>query len=196
MCTRRTRAVDDMTRKIVEDLSPSATSLPEHALSRSAFYLMANRSDRAKRVVIRRDWSTGGKGVVFKFRPTVNKRVIVVGNLTQGVRTEGGAYAQSLTDTYRVIRVPFPWLPFFDFQRLGSGAGEPVSQVYTSVPFYGMAVALRPMSCTDGTFPEFDVKVSFDIEYRHPVDFNSTTEAAEIAASYGIYADTYGTGVV
>jgi len=190
MCTRYTRAIDDMTAGI----APVGTAIPEQYLRHTAFFNMANRSDRSKRVVIRRDWATGGKGVVFKFRPTINRRVIVVGDMTTG--DSGGSAYQSIVDRYRVVRKPFPWLPFFEFFRQGAGAGTSYYNVYTGVPFYGMAVAMKPMSCTDGSFPEFDVKVSFDIEYRKPIDYTANSVADVAARSYLLYADTSGSGVV
>lgn len=190
MCTRYTRAIDDMTKGL-ETVNPF---MADDALRSTAFYLMANRSDRAKRVVIRRDWATGGKGVVFKFRPTINRRVIV--NANMGYGDSGGSHYQTLSDSYRVVRKPFPWLPFFEFFRQGASAGTSYYNVYTSVPFYGMAVALRPMSCTDGTFPEFDVKVSFDIEYRHPIDYTASSTTDSAARSFLLYSDTTGSGVV
>ena len=193
MCTRKTRAIDDQ----LADINPvGMTRMPEDRLSDTSYYQLFNRPDRAKRVVIRRDWSSGGKGVVFKFRPTINKRQLLMGDLQASVidaRTK-----QTADNTYITKRIPYPWMPFFEFYRVPGGpVGAPTEYMYlnTTIPFYGMCVAMRPMSATNGTFPEFDVRVSFDVEYRKPITLGEGgTMAAQSLKSYKIFADTLGAG--
>ena len=185
MCTRYTRAIDDMTKDL--QTIPSPSSWNDARLVDTAYYIMSNRLDKRKRVVIRRDFATGGRPVVFKFQPTVNRRVMI----NRSTQLNGSTQQYDYYD-WQTKRIRAPWMPFYSFTRDQNGSAV---QSYLSVPHYGMAIALRAMSCTDGTFPIFDTKVSFDVEFRHPVTLGQDS-GSQSNKSYLMYADTLGDGVV
>lgn len=184
MCTRYTRAIDDMTKDIPVAAAPA--TWPDNRLVDTAYYLMSNRLDKRKRVVIRRDFATGGRPVVFKFQPTVNRRYMV--------NRSSAHYSDYVLSTYdwNLRRVRAPWMPFYEFSRDQNGTFL-VNNL--GVPHFGMAIALRAMSCTDGTFPIFDTKVSFDVEFRRPVTLGQDA-GSSATKSYMSYSDTLGAGVV
>lgn len=184
MCTRYTRAIDDMTQDIPQASAPS--SWPDNRLVDTAYYLMANRLDKRKRVVIRRDFATGGRPVMFKFQPTVNRRYMV----NRGTSYTNGAQVDDYDWNLRRVRAP--WMNFYEYSRDPNGS-HLVTNI--SVPHFGMAIALRAMSCTDGTFPTFDTKVSFDVEFRRPITLGQDA-GSSATKSYLSFADTLGAGVV
>lgn len=184
MCTRYTGAIDDM----LADISPidGPGGVGDSRLADTAYYQMVNRVDKRKRVVIRRDFATGGRPVSFKFTPTVNKRVMRADNITS---PEG---QQTLHYEWSTRRVRAPWMKFYEYRRDQSAEGLVMN---TLVPHFGMAIAMRVMSCTDGTFPIFDTKVSFDVEYKGAVGLGQAGSATDaIAKSYRIFGDTFGDG--
>lgn len=183
MCTRSTKAIDDL----VGDIAPIAGpgQLPTNRYSDLAYYQLVNRPDKAKRVVVRRNFATSGRPVVFKFTPTVNKDIIEWAELTSGGKQEltGGAG--------RVARVRAPWLPFYSFFQ---HAGSEHFHVYTDIRHYGLVIAMRPRSTTDGNFPLFDLRTFYDVEFRRPRVNGATQPSETLAKSFKMFADTLGDG--
>lgn len=173
--------------------------IPSARLADTAYFQLLNRPDRAKRVVVRRNFGYGGKPVVFKFRPTVNKQVIEYAEVSN-VEPEfpNQTLGQSAVNRIRLKRVPAPWLPFYSSRRITDNnplaTSSMITQVYTDIRHYGLVIAMAPRSCTDGNLPLFTTKTYFEIEFRAPRLAMDPDVPTAINRSYMLFSDTLGDG--
>lgn len=188
MCTRYTGAIDDC------NPTHSAGELPVSEYTYMAYNLMANRPDRKKRVVIRRDFAFGAKPIKFSFVPTVTVDESTLHyNMYGGGSTAGGP--QMLSPSTRILRrKKAPWMPFYT-ESFVDGSSR-VTQLNTNVNHHGMAIAMRPRSCSGTVLPTFDVKYYLDLEFRGPRIIADASIGGISNASYHVFPDTYGDGTM
>ncbi len=188
MCTRFTGGIDDMNAT-----HTTGAALPRSEWSQLAYNLMINRADRAKRVVVRRDCAFGMKPVKFTFRPTINKFVGLARQQNQNQFED-----PALANVY-VKRVLAPWIPFYRYTRYyDTAAAETKTYLdpYVDIPHFGLAIAMRPQSCTNGILPLFNTKTYFDIEFKGPRLAGSATVTSLGTGSYQLFNDTLGDGTI